>query len=531
MHCPALPSADGRSLYVVCLAERFAPQVIDLEAWTSAGVMQGFGGVITGAAASSDGRYLYIPHDIDTELRLTVIDMNARTISTQRDIVHLGIDPLHSLNLTAISPDGSRLFIGIGNEPEDGIPSAREIWVWDTTQMHLGSIQALRPNWTIGGWSLAAGSDNRSVFANSVSSIVRLHYNSLESRWEEVARRPDWRVLRLFSGRVTDAPAPPGTGQPEPAPSTTPDSTSVCPTTPWVDLEGRDAHLLPEAYWIEGDGLSLGHLDGSLIEGENALAWVVDSPGIVDPDTSARVAMRGTRLGTGYERSVPLELRDYAIEYNVVREGGVEHYIDSTFIFPTDGCWQIEAEFGGSWVRAVVYVEPDSMFRNSDAIWDALRWRPLHELGIDPTPPCLRMPARQVIDDFGPLVGDMQANGGPVYLNGPGEDGAIQLLGGVSDDGGYYTRVMFVTDDRYDGPMLVRVAPGSGPVGFTLAAPDPSPASEWHLDGLGGTSPTPGVRHWIVYLRFDGPGCHALQIDGLDFSSIIVFEVLAEGGV
>jgi hypothetical protein len=309
-----------------------------------------------------------------------------------------------------------------------------------------------------------------------------------------------------------------------------PASASVCPTTPWVDLEGRDANLLPEAYWIEGDGLALGHLDGRLVEGENALAWVVDSSGIVDPDTSARVAMRGTRLGTGYERSVPLELLDYAIEYNAVIEGGVEHHIDSNFIFPTYGCWQIEAEFGSGWVRAVVYVEPDSTFRNSDAIWDVLRWRPLHEMGFDATPPCLRMPARQVIDDFGPLVGDMQVNGGPVYLNGPGEDGAIQVPETPQEDGGYYTRVMFVTDGSYDGPMLVRPAAGSGPIGFTLGGIDATPPTEWHLDGPGGTTPTPGVRHWIVYLRFSGPGCHALQIDGLDFSSIVVFEVLAEGG-
>jgi hypothetical protein len=136
-----------------------------------------------------------------------------------------------------------------------------------------------------------------------------------------------------------------------------------------------------------------------------------------------------------------------------------------------------------------------------------------------------------VFDDFGPVVGDMQINGGPVYLNGPDENGAISLAGAASEDGGYYQRVMFVVGGDYTGPLLVRPSPGSGPIGFTNAAPDPSPAGEWHLTDPAGTSPTPGVRHWIVYLRFDGPGCHALQIDGLDFSSIIVFEVVAEGGV
>jgi len=537
------PAADGRTLYVVCLNESAAPQVIDLEAWTSAGVMQGFGGVITGAAATSDGRYLYIPHDIDSELRLTVVHMNERTISTQRDIVHMASDPLHSLNITAVSPDGSRLFIGLGSESGEGGPAADEVWAWNTAVLHDDPSREILREGPITGWSLAPAPDNRSVFAihnqnwaalgysePSGATILRVTIDG-DGDTETFATRPDWQVLRLFSGRVNNTPEPPSTDEPEPAPSTPPDSTSVCPTTPWADLEGRDVNLLPEAYWIEGDGLALGHLDGRLVEGENALAWVVDSPGIVDPDTSARVMMRGTRVGTSYGGSVPLELRDYAIEYNAVIDGGVEHHIDSTFIFPTYGCWQIEAEFGSGWVRAVVYVEPDYSVRNPAMIWDVLRWRPLHELGIDPTPPCLRMAPQQVIDGLGPLLGDMQTNGGPVYLSGLDENGAIRIDIEPLEDGSYYAQVSFVTSGDYTGPLLVRPSPGGGTIGFSSVAPFRDPPGEWHLQDPADIHPTGGVRQWWpVYLRLVGPGCHALQIDGLDFSSIIVFEVLAEDG-
>jgi hypothetical protein len=474
--------------------------------------MQGFGGIITGAAASPDGRYLYIPHDIDTELRLTVVDMNGRTISTQRDIVHMASDPLHMLNITAVSPDGSRLFIGLGKEPEGEAGVADQVWVWDTANLHHDS-QKLRAPEPINSWSLAPGPDNQSVFAihnvdgpdaggqpSLESIVIRL---GIEGGSDEFVRHWGGDVLRVFSGRVTGSTVPP------------PPDTS-------------EARLIDELAIPEHlpRGLTLSSASSGADTAE--LTFTGDDARVVQIDVERWDSqpldppVRSTQINLG-------NLSAYVIPDP---EGGWPrgvYWHDSRFVYslsvlssPAEGWTQDDA---------IAVVLAFSSPADPAATWDILRSRPLHETGMVPTPPCLRTAPQQVFDDFGPVVGDMQINGGPVYLNGPDENGAISLAGAASEDGGYYQRVMFVVGGDYTGPLLVRPSPGSGPIGFTNAAPDPSPAGEWHLTDPAGTSPTPGVRHWIVYLRFDGPGCHALQIDGLDFSSIIVFEVVAEGGV
>ncbi len=643
------PSADGRTLYVVCLAERFAPQVIDLEAWTSAGVMQGFGGIISGAAASLDGRYLYIPQDIDTEMSLSVIDMNGRVIADMRSIIHLASDPLHALNITAVSPDGSHLFIGVGSQPEGEAPIANEVWVWDLATMRGDAIRLHAPE-PINGWSLAPGPGNNSVFAvhnedgldaggqpSQEAVIMRL---STDGGSEEFVRYWGGDILRIFSGRVIDAPEPPKTvesdadlldkmtiprlplgltllnhtsspdeaeliltddeghvievdvrrwtagEQVDPPDRSTPVhlgsltvhvvadpdggwprlalwhdprfvyslsvlesppdgwtqdnllavvtafsspvNASVCPAVTWTGPESRNFGGLPEAYWIDGDGLALGRAEGRLKEGENEIAWIAGpSQKLVDP--AVGMSLRGTRLRTGYERSVPLEVRDQAMaQTEPMGDAGVRRYLRSTVIFPTYGCWQIEAEFGTGRIRAVVNVEPDYEIRNQALSWGVLRWRPLHEMPSESSSACVRTGSEQIVSDFGPVVGDVNANAGPAYMNGVSGDGAMSIPEIPAEDGGYYARVMFITGGDYTGPLLVRVATGSEPIAFSLDPPGMEPASEWHLEDPAGTSPTAGVRHWIVYLRFDGPGCHALQIDGLDFTSVIAFETVPD---
>ena len=648
------PSADGRSLYVVCLAERFAPQVIDLEAWMSAGVMQGFGGTISGAAASTDGRYLYIPQDFDTEMSLSVIDMNVRAVSDMRSIIHLATDPLHALNITAISPDGSRLFIGVGSQLEGEAPIANEVWVWDTAMLHGDTTRLPAPD-AITGWSLAPGPDNRSVFAihnergpdvggqaTDTATIVRL---SVDGGSSEFASRPASKLLRLFSGRVTDTPEPTSTDEPDaglpdltipddlpqgltlssrlttgpeqerllftgdegrvvqidirrwtegevldpPDGSTpmyvgsltihvtadpeggwsriafwhdqrfvyslsvldgppdgwtqdellavvtafsSPTSAGVCPATTWTNEE-RNVAAIPAFYWIDGDGLSLGSVDGRAVEGATHVAWIVDSIGIADPDPDARVVMRGTRLGQ-YERTVPLELREHVIEWNALigdtaqQRVRAEHHIRANVIFPTYGCWQIEAEFGGYTVQAILDVESNDTVSSLGLVWETLRWRPLHALPSEASPPCEWTRAQQVISGVGPLVGNVETNGGPAYMTGLDADGVIRIGTDAMEEGGHYAQVSFFTGGNYTGPLLVRAATGGGPIGFSVSTPDPTPATEWRLQDPADIMPTGNVRQWVVYLRLTSPGCHALQIDGLDFSSIIAFEVVAD---
>jgi hypothetical protein len=92
--------------------------------------------------------------------------------------------------------------------------------------------------------------------------------------------------------------------------------------------------------------------------------------------------------------------------------------------------------------------------------------------------------------------------------------------------GGYYASVVFVSRDDYDGPILVRTLPDSSPVSYSMYSTDAPPSGDLRLSGQGATSATPGWRHWLVYLRLTGPGCYALHVDGLDFSSLLVFEAV-----
>jgi hypothetical protein len=92
------------------------------------------------------------------------------------------------------------------------------------------------------------------------------------------------------------------------------------------------------------------------------------------------------------------------------------------------------------------------------------------------------------------------------------------------EDGWYGTKTLWVIAPEYMGPVLIRGAQldGNGPVGFGenplighLVIP-PGPTVNMLPDG---SRTAPGG----TYVK--GPGCYALQVDGLDFSYVIVFDV------
>lgn len=123
---------------------------------------------------------------------------------------------------------------------------------------------------------------------------------------------------------------------------------------------------------------------------------------------------------------------------------------------------------------------------------------------------------------------------GPVYPVGLGMDGVLffvyppdprsEFAG--SDWGG--EKVLWVSSPAYRGPALIRGHQLDGPneVRFERGI---DPPSELRLPEEGGATTAgeePGWRNWPSYTRLRAPGCYAYQVDGLDFSQMIVFQAL-----
>lgn len=167
-------SDNPEQLYVVCLGSG-PVEVFDVQSSTSLGSIPGVSGAVVGAANSPNHQELYVVSEYDGLYRVAVVDMFARQVIEQRDIVHLDRDPLLSLGLVALSPDGSRLFVGLGYEHPGEAPLANEIWTWDAGT--LEPVEHLSADSAVTSYGLVA-LDGRNVVAThsdkGSSSVVRI---------------------------------------------------------------------------------------------------------------------------------------------------------------------------------------------------------------------------------------------------------------------------------------------------------------------------------------------------------------------
>jgi hypothetical protein len=119
---------------------------------------------------------------------------------------------------------------------------------------------------------------------------------------------------------------------------------------------------------------------------------------------------------------------------------------------------------------------------------------------------------------FSPVVGS-----GPLYAASFGETGGISYRGSREEGGWYYVKVLWLADPTYRGPVLIRGKQLDGPHVLRFGE-GPHPTAELQLppgDGRAATT-APGWSNWPTYTRVRAPGCYAYQVDGLDFSEIIV---------
>ena len=167
-NCPAemRPSPDGRTLYLVCI--RFGNlRIVDLETgeW-----IDSIAGQYSGSTVSPDGTRLYA---VTTSKRLITIDMNAREVMSDIEL-DLPAPPALLMQMVAISPDGSRLYVGLGRDNDDGDAGSqdvREIAVIDPTD---GTTLDIIETGFLIDWQGLEVDRNGNLYVLSAGQIMRL---------------------------------------------------------------------------------------------------------------------------------------------------------------------------------------------------------------------------------------------------------------------------------------------------------------------------------------------------------------------
>ena len=149
----------------------------------------------------------------------------------------------------------------------------------------------------------------------------------------------------------------------------------------------------------------------------------------------------------------------------------------------------------------------------------ALR-RPFHLPSVAPDARCpVSQPNPRIWSRLAPGLGP-----GPVGPVGFGPHAILRYRHRKGSQGWGHQKVLWAASPTYDGPILIRGARIDGPgfVGFNLGYG--APLAELQLPP--GSAPATGHhgwRGWPSYTRVRDPGCYAYQVDGTDFSYVIVF--------
>lgn len=153
----------------------------------------------------------------------------------------------------------------------------------------------------------------------------------------------------------------------------------------------------------------------------------------------------------------------------------------------------------------------------------ALRQRPLRLPELSANGECPRSPWA-----FGLAIGE-----GPAYLP-IGPDGVINLGGPLAaeqEDGTYRFKSSWFVSPDYTGPLLIRGGQIDGSGTLRLASEGSSEVTDELLlppaiEGQA-TRDEAGWTSWPVTVVFPGPGCYAIQVDGVNVQQVIVFQAIS----
>jgi hypothetical protein len=156
--------------------------------------------------------------------------------------------------------------------------------------------------------------------------------------------------------------------------------------------------------------------------------------------------------------------------------------------------------------------------------WAALH-RPLITPRLKSGPPCPVTPARSVSPSFAPAQGT-----GPVYPVGAAGSG-LKFIYPVQRSQGWYpsswsgNKVLWVARKGYRGRVLVRGRQVDGPHALRFGD---KPRAEVEMRLVFNASDL-GEGGWLQhgsYTRVRVAGCYAWQVDGQDFTRVIVFRAV-----
>jgi hypothetical protein len=156
-----------------------------------------------------------------------------------------------------------------------------------------------------------------------------------------------------------------------------------------------------------------------------------------------------------------------------------------------------------------------------------LRKRPLHIANLAAAETCPTVRPHSLSPAFGPGLGD-----GPVYPVGFTRRGVLRFeypppknsLFAGSDWGGQ--KVLWVSDPKYDGPILIRGAQIDGTNRLRFGLVGPTVLEELAFPRHSAENWSGGWRNFPSYTRLRAPGCYVYQVDGAGFSDIIVFSAV-----
>jgi hypothetical protein len=106
----------------------------------------------------------------------------------------------------------------------------------------------------------------------------------------------------------------------------------------------------------------------------------------------------------------------------------------------------------------------------------------------------------------------------------PSPKGIVPLYANERRGGAYWHKTLWAVDPAYDGPVLIR-GRGIDPSQVLRFVVPSAPGEERQVRQLEfRAQPSRSWRYGPSVTVLPGPGCYAFQVDGTNFSEVIVFE-------
>ncbi len=207
-YCPAMlhPSHDGNNLFLICARNETYTR-IDLNTLEADAVGLSTSGSNVGSVMSPDGTLLYVVSLDDVGFGVMVFDerSNIRRHAPLAD----GESPPLLGEMVTLSPDGTRLYVALGTEDNDGdtgTHDVREIAVFDTNSWK--DVDRITLDVPLKGGAFAMSPDGRYIYTSermqldSDGKLIRIDVENGEASTVLVR---DAEILRV----LTDVPARP----------------------------------------------------------------------------------------------------------------------------------------------------------------------------------------------------------------------------------------------------------------------------------------------------------------------------------